>query len=132
MAGKRDDVDDRVRLLADMHISPRTVAFLRELGHDVVRVDKVMLAASTDESIVAEALDGQRVILTQDLRFSAILARADRRAPSLISLRLSSSRIDFVNAILARVLPIVDNDVRTGVIVTVEDDRIRTRRLPIT
>jgi Domain of unknown function (DUF5615) len=33
-----------MRLLADMHISPRTVAFLRSLGHDVLRVPELLLS----------------------------------------------------------------------------------------
>ena len=131
MAGQRDHIRDRVRLLADMHISPRTVEFLRALDHDVVRVNEVMPVTSTDEAIVLRGLDDERVVLTQDLRLSAILGRAGQRAPSLISLRLSSSRIEFVNAILERVLPLVERDVAAGAIVTVEDSRIRTRRLPI-
>ncbi|MBI1847916.1 MAG: DUF5615 family PIN-like protein [Candidatus Rokubacteria bacterium] len=120
-----------MRLLADMHVSPRTVGFLQALGHDVVRVNEVMPVTSTDEAIVLRALDDERVVLTQDLRFSAILGRGSQRAPSLISLRLSSSRIEFVNAILERVLPLVERDVAAGAIVTVEDSRIRTRRLPL-
>ncbi len=114
-----------------MHVSPSTVTFLRTHGHDVLRVNEVMPVTSTDEAILLRALDDERVVLTQDLRFSAILARAGQPAPSLISLRLSSSRIEFVNAILERVLPLVERDVATGAIVTVEDNRIRTRRLPI-
>jgi len=90
-----------------------------------------MPVTSTDEAIVLRALDDERVVLSQDLRFSAILGRVGQRAPSLISLRLSSSRIEFVNAILERVLPLVERDVAAGAIVTVEDSRIRTRRLPI-
>jgi len=35
-----------MRLLADIHISPRTVRFLRSVGHDVVRVDEVPSACS--------------------------------------------------------------------------------------
>ena len=98
------------------------MGFLRALGHDVVRVhNEVMPVTSTDEAIVLKALDDERVVLTQDLRFSAILGRAGQRAPSLISLRLSSSRIEFVNAILERVLPLVERDVAAGAIVTVED-----------
>lgn len=49
----------------------------------------------------------------------------------MISLRLSSSRIEFVNAMLERTLPLVELDVATGALVTVEDTRIRTRRLPV-
>ena len=59
------------------------------------------------------------------------LARGGQRTPSLISLRLSSSRIEIVNAILERVLPLVEREVAAGAIVTVEDTRVRVRQLPI-
>jgi hypothetical protein len=72
-----------------MHVSPRTVGFLRALGHDVVRVNEVMPVTSTDEAIVLRARDDERV------------------------------------------LPLVERDVAAGAIVTVEDSRIRTRRLPL-
>ena len=38
-----------MKLLADVHISPRTVRFLRDLGHDVVRSDEVLPANAADE-----------------------------------------------------------------------------------
>jgi predicted nuclease of predicted toxin-antitoxin system len=82
MVGQRDYIRDRVRLPADMHVSPRTVGFLRALGHDVVRVNEVMPVTSTDEAIVLRALDDERVVLTQDLRFSAVLGHAGQRSPS--------------------------------------------------
>jgi predicted nuclease of predicted toxin-antitoxin system len=63
-----------MRLLADMHISPRTVAWLRSLGHDVVRVDEVLQPTASDEAIVDRARKEGRVVLTQDLDFSAIIA----------------------------------------------------------
>lgn len=37
LARRRADVLDRMRLLADMRIAPRTVRFLRSLGRDVIR-----------------------------------------------------------------------------------------------
>jgi hypothetical protein len=36
-----------------------------------VRVNEVMPVTSTDEAIVLRALDDERVVLTQDLRFRA-------------------------------------------------------------
>ena len=120
-----------MRLLADMHISPRTVRSLQARGHDVVRINEIMPATSADETIVARAIEDDRVILTQDLRFSAILALAGGRSPSVISLRLSSSRIEFVDGILERVLPSIEPDAMAGAIVTVEDTRVRVRRLPV-
>ena len=63
-----------MRLLADVHISPRTVAFLRSLGHDAVRVGDAIPATASDVEIVEAAVRDERTILTQDLDFSAIVA----------------------------------------------------------
>lgn len=120
-----------MRLLADLHISPRTVDFLRSLGHDVVRVDEILPPTVPDALIVARAIEERRTVLTQDLDFSAIIALAGKNVPSLISLRLSTSRVEHVNTVLRDVLSALESDVTAGVIVTVEDARIRSRRLPI-
>lgn len=68
-------------------------------------------------------------ILTQDLDLSAIISLAGKRAPSVITLLLSSSRIEYVNRILQRVLPELEHEVQNGVVVTIEDHRARRRRL---
>jgi predicted nuclease of predicted toxin-antitoxin system len=119
-----------MRILADMHISPETVRFLRELGHDAVRVNELLPANSPDSAIVKTARDSGRVILTQDLDFSELIAVSGDSQPSLISLRLSSSRIEYVNNILAKVLSGIEEDVKQGSIISVEDSRVRVRRLP--
>lgn len=120
-----------MRLLADLHISPRTVQLLRQLGHDVVRVNEILPATAPDPAVVARAAEDGRTILTQDLDFSALIVLTGKAVPSLISLRLSSSRIEHVNTVLQRILPELEEDVREGVVVTVEDHRIRRRRLPL-
>jgi predicted nuclease of predicted toxin-antitoxin system len=120
-----------MRILADVHISPRTVESLRSLGHDVERVGERIPATAADAEIVAAAIRDDRIILTQDLDFSAIVALSGRAAPSVVSLRLTSSRIENVNERLALLLPQLEADLLSGAIVTVEDARIRTRRLPV-
>jgi len=70
-------------------------------------------------------------VVTQDLDFSAIVALSGQAAPSVISLRLASSRIERVNALLAAVLPKIEPDVAAGAIVTVDEHRVRSRGLPI-
>ena len=120
-----------MRLLADMHISPRTVEFLRSLGYDVVRVNAILPATASDETIVARAIEESRTVLTQDLDLSATIALAGKSVPSLISLRLFSSRVEYVNALLQKVLPDLEQDVLVGMMITVEDQRIRRRPLPV-
>lgn len=120
-----------MRLLADMHIAPRTVRFLGSLGHDVVRVDELLASTADDETVVEAAVREGRCVLTQDLDFSAIVALSGRTAPSVISLRLSSSRVERVNSVLQAVLPELESAVITGAIVTVQDSRVRVRALPV-
>jgi len=91
-----------MRILADLHVAPRTVEFLRRIGHDVLRVSEVMDARSPDEAVVAAAAQQDRVVLTQDLDFSEIIALSGQTRPSLIILRLGSSRVEYVQATLAR------------------------------
>jgi predicted nuclease of predicted toxin-antitoxin system len=80
---------------------------------------------------VAEAIGAARCILTQDLDFSAIVALSGRAVPSVISLRVASSTVEWVNAALQEVLPTLESAVRAGVIVTVQDTRVRLRQLPL-
>ena len=70
-------------------------------------------------------------MLTQDLDFSAIVALSGARTPSIISLRLGSARVEVVNQRLEAVLSIIEADVRAGAIVTVEENTVRTRMLPV-
>jgi predicted nuclease of predicted toxin-antitoxin system len=120
-----------MRLLADLHIAPRTVEFLKSVGHDVVRVSQVLPPTSSDLEIIAYAGRDRRAILTQDLDFSAEIAVSRQAYPSVILLRLSSSRIESVNRILSDVLAALEQDVQEGALITVEDHRVRRRRLPL-
>lgn len=120
-----------MKILADMHISPVTVNFLKVLGHDTIRVNEILPSNSSDKIIVETAKKEQRVIITQDLDFSEIISLSGEKAPSLISLRLSSSRIEYVNERLEKVLPKIEFDIVKGSIVVVEDKRIRVRALPV-
>jgi predicted nuclease of predicted toxin-antitoxin system len=104
---------------------------LKSLGHDVVRVNEILPIDASDELIIEQARRDSRIILTQDLDFSRIIAVSGESAPSLISLRLTSSRIEYVHSLLSRVLPGLEAQSVEGAIITVEDATIRRRSLPI-
>lgn len=120
-----------MRLIADIHISPRTVRLLNSIGHDVIPVQSVLPPDAPDPEIVRMASRLGRVVLTQDLGFSGILAKAGLAKPSLVSLRLSDPRVANVNRRLLQVLATLEDDVADGIIATVENDRVRIRRLPV-
>jgi predicted nuclease of predicted toxin-antitoxin system len=88
------------------------------------------MTTSSDESVIAFASESGRAVLTQDLDFSALIALSGASAPSIVTLRLASARVEHVNAVPETVLPLIEEDVQAGALVTVEDHGIRRRSLP--
>ena len=120
-----------MRIIADVHIRPGTVQHLNRLGHDVIRSSEILPEEAPDQEIVEQAVATDRVILTEDLDFSDIIALSGAVRPSLITLRLTDVSAGNVNLVLAYVLPDLESLVPTGIIATVEDERVRIRQLPV-
>lgn len=120
-----------LRFLADVHISPLTVAALDSQGYDTVRTTDLLPATAADIEILELAREEGRVVLTQDLDFSMLVALSDYGLPSLITLRLSSAKPDVVTQKLLDILPIVETELIAGAAVTIHDDSVRIRQLPI-
>ena len=66
-----------------------------------------------------------------DLDFGYLLAISKEQLPSVIIFRLSDERSEVVNKRLADVLAQCSNDIEAGAVISVGDDDIRVRRLPI-
>jgi len=122
---------NNIKLIGDMNISPETIAYLQERGWNIIRVSEVLPANTSDQEILDFAKKNNRVIITQDLDFSMLIALQGYQQPSLITLRLSSSNIDFVNQKLLEVLNLWQDQINQGIALTVEDQKIRLRNLPI-
>ena len=120
-----------MRLIADVHISPLTVAALKVQGYDIVRTTDLLPATAADGEILELARVQGRVVLTQDLDFSMLVALGNYGLPSLITLRLSSVKPDLVTQKLLDVLPTVETELTEGASVTINDNSVRIRKLPI-
>lgn len=105
-----------------MNISPKSVDALRRQGWDIVRVSEFLPVDASDEEILNFARQEGRVVVTQDLDFSAVLALGGHDRPSLITLRLSLSDPDSVTQKLREVAPRVEESLQEGSVVTIEDD----------
>src|SRR5207245_2462628 len=86
-----------MRFLADAGVSPKTVEFLRQLGHEAVHVRALGLQRATDPELVARAREDSSVVLTFDLDFGDVLALGVLDKPSVIIFRLGDERADSVN-----------------------------------
>ncbi len=86
---------------------------------------------SPDKEIIQWSLKNDRVIITQDLDFSALIAVSGASKPSLINIRLSSGEpTEIANRLLA-VLPEIINYLQHGACITIDDLSVRVRLLPI-
>ena len=120
-----------MKFLADMGIAQSTVRWLRELGYDAVHLREQGLKRLSDEKIVAKAKAEQRVILTCDLDFGALLAASKDPFPSVIIFRLENEKPDNINRRLGIVFGSTMAALEKGAIVLVEQNRHRIRLLPI-
>lgn len=120
-----------LRFVADIHISPLTVAALRQQGYDLLRITEVLPATAADLEILEFARAENRIVLTQDLDFSALVALGGYVQPSLVTLRLSSAQPDVMSQRLLEVLPQLEQVLIEGSAITIEDNAVRFRKLPI-
>jgi predicted nuclease of predicted toxin-antitoxin system len=96
-----------------------------------VHVFDLDMAAGRDEHILARAGAEGSVLLTADLDFGEIQARSFGSVSVLI-LRLRSHASANVIARLAQILDFAAPALASGASVTIEEARLRIRRLPIT
>jgi len=120
-----------VRFLANMCISPKTVEFLRSLGYEVDRASVLGLSRSKDREIIDYAAVNSMVLITMDLDVGRIIALLGRRKPSVILLRLRKPTVENINKKLSYTLHKTMDKLERGIIVVVEEQRIRVRELPL-
>ena len=119
-----------MRFLADMGVSHRTVAWLRDAGHDAVHLRDQGLQRLPNGEIFAKAVAEGRVILTFDLDFGEIVALSRGQRVGVVLFRLKDTTTPFLNQRLATVLADAEAALCDGAIVVVEDSRHRVRRFP--
>ena len=116
-----------MRFLVDANLSPRVAALLNEAGHDAVAVRDLGLQDATDETILEQALDEDRVIVSHDADFGSLLGVQRRSKPSFILIRsadpLTTSQIA---ALIIDNLDVMLEDHGWG------DHHVRTRPPPTT
>lgn len=120
-----------MRFLADAGLSPVTIDFLIQLGHEAVHVRTLGMQRAPDIDIVERAHADSSVVLTFDLDFGEVLALGVLDKPSVIIFRLADERPASVNQRLGAVLNERSADLESGALILVEDTRYRVRKLPI-
>lgn len=120
-----------MRLLLDQGLPLTAAGLLREAGLDAVHVGEVGMAAATDAAILAHANQDSRTIITLDADFHALLALSSACKPSIIRIRIEGLKAAACAALIKTVVAQCAADIQQGSMLTVQDQRIRIRRLPL-
>ena len=120
-----------MRLLLDQGTPRSVAALLRQAGFEAVHTAELGMAKAADEEILARASADNRIVVTLDADFHALLALSEARSPSIIRIRLEGLRAEEFSALLQNVLLRCQDDLEIGVMVSVQTSRIRVRNLPI-
>ena len=121
-----------MKLLIDNALSPRLSELLAVSGHDVVHVRDRGLHAAADTSVFETAASEDRILISADTDFGALLAVRREVKPSFILLR-NTTGLDVykVATTITDILNRFEQDLTSGCVITVTDERIRVRSLPI-
>ena len=121
-----------MKLLIDNALSPTIAEGLSNAGYDAVHVRDLGMQSATDEQIFLHSEEEERVIISADTDFGALLALRKKARPSFILIRKNlDTRLYQILELLCDVLPKLEEDLAQGAVVTITDERIRIRKLPI-
>ena len=122
----------QLKFIVDMNLSPLTVNQLKEKGWEIIRVSEVMDVRTDDIDILNYAREHNQVVITNDLDFSELLAVNGFANHSVINLRLENIQPNFVTQRIIDIVSQLGDELKKGIVVSVDDISARFRNLPIT
>ncbi|SPF50296.1 conserved hypothetical protein [Candidatus Sulfopaludibacter sp. SbA4] len=116
-----------------MRLPPRLASLLLAAGHDAVHVRTYGIQAASDEKILARALQEDRILVSADSDFGAILAAQESERPSFILFREPDLLVagDYID-ILLPALGVLEPELSNGCVAVFRHGRLRVRKLPFT
>lgn len=120
-----------MKFLLNMNLPRELAKHLADAGHATRHVGNIGLAQASDVTIVQEAQANDEVILTHDLDYGHLLAFSGNRRPSVIIFRLRRVTPHALFSSIVKAWAEIEEPLKKGAIVVLEDSALRVRRLPI-
>lgn len=118
-------------LLLDQGVPRSAASILRERGIDAVHTGEIGMSRADDGAILDRAHAEGRLVVTLDADFHALLAVAKATRPSVIRIRIEGLKAPAFADLVLEALNACRNELERGVAVSVGEDGIRVRRLPL-
>jgi predicted nuclease of predicted toxin-antitoxin system len=121
-----------MRLLLDQGLPSLTAELLRGRGLDAVHVSEIGWARAEDTKIIELAQTDDRIIITHDSDYHALIALTAANSPSVIWIRVVNLRASEYVEIITSILNEYQEMLTNGILITIRSDRkIKVRLLPI-
>ena len=121
-----------MKFLLDQNVSPALVGLLADADHLAEHVRDLGMREAPDDVVLAAARDADAVLISADTDFGELLARSNANGPSVILLRRQEGRrASKIASLIVANLKAVADDLASGAIVVLDDDRVRIRSLPL-
>jgi predicted nuclease of predicted toxin-antitoxin system len=121
-----------MRFLIDENVSWRVAELLTKSGHDAVHVRDLDAEGTDDTNVLALAARDDRIIVSADTDFGALLAHSRATRPSIILVRaLIDRRPPELAGVIAANLDTIREHLDAGAIAAFTQDGIRVRPLPL-
>lgn len=120
-----------MKLLLDQGLPRSAASILRSQGIDAIHTGEIGLATADDPTLIRFAEQQDRVVVTLDSDFHALLALSGAAKPSVIRIRIEGLRAELLVRLLKALLAERSDELDRGALVTVQPRRIRIRYLPI-
>lgn len=119
---------NQIKILSDENISPKVVAFLRQVGFDVLDVKEEQWFGRVDEALLNIAYQEERFVLTHDADFGTLAIHQGKPCYGILYLRLKNispaTMIQVWSELMQKELEIVPQSIWV-----IEEKRIRVRRI---
>ena len=114
-----------------MNLPPSWVERLAARGFEAVHWSTIGAATAPDVEILTWANQHERVLITNDLDFSAILAAGAVHGPSVVQLRTQDLLSEDAARVVARALEAHREDIGRGALLSIDEGGARVRMLPL-
>ncbi len=118
-----------MRFLIDQDVYQMTTLKLIQWGHDLITAKQVGMQRASDRDLLKKANETERLFLTRDKDFGALVFLEERLSKGVILLRTEPQTLDKVHHQLQRLIEKYSERQLQKLFCVVEKNRYRIRRL---
>lgn len=120
-----------MKVLLDQGLPRSAATLLTNRQINTIHVGEIGMIVAEDAAILEYGRTTDRIVVTLDADFHALLALAGATSPSVIRIRIEGLKAARLVEVLEKVLDEWGEELELGSVVTVDERRSRMRRLPL-